>query len=67
MTLYERGARDGEDGRGTPPFPTATSSWADRLYHQGWQTGTARRNCARASADRAKQAGVKSDGSNLIP
>jgi hypothetical protein len=56
MTLYERGARDGEDGRGAPPLPTATSSWADRLYHQGWQIGAARRNYARALADRAKHA-----------
>jgi hypothetical protein len=56
MTLYERGARDGEDGRRAPPLPTATSSWADRLYHQGWQIGAARRNYARALADREKQA-----------
>jgi hypothetical protein len=53
VTLYERGARDGEEGkRRPPPFPTPTSSWVERLYHRGWQVGAARRNHDCALADK---------------
>jgi hypothetical protein len=46
MTLYERGACDGEAGKCPPPFPTPTSSWAERLYHRGCQVGAARRGAS---------------------
>jgi hypothetical protein len=51
VTLYERGARDGEEGKCPPPYPTPTSSWTERLYHRGWQVGTTRRNYNRVLAN----------------
>ena len=55
-TLFERGARDGEEGRRPPPLPTPTSSWTERLYHRGWQVGAARRNHDRVLADKIRKA-----------
>ncbi len=36
---WERGYADGVAGKPGPSFPTADSSWAERLYHRGWQAG----------------------------
>jgi len=45
-TPYERGLADGYARKPGPPFPTPSSSWAERLYHRGWCAGIARRELA---------------------
>ena len=42
-TPFERGEAAGLRGDAAPAFPGPDSSWADRLFHRGWQVGAGKR------------------------
>ncbi len=37
-TPFQRGKDDAAQGKKAPSFPTTDSSWAERLYNQGYQS-----------------------------